>query len=41
MRPSSRSMVNKGASSAKFRSNVGKTKAANLPRTPMRGGWRL
>lgn len=33
--------VNKVASAGKFRKSVGRTKAANLPRTVMRGGWRL
>lgn len=33
--------VNKGASAHKFRKQVGHTKAANLPRQVMRGGWRL
>lgn len=33
--------VNKSASASKFRRQVSKTKAANLPRMPMRGGWRL
>lgn len=41
MRPVKRSGVNKAASAAQFRGNTTRTKAANLPRTPMRGGWRL
>lgn len=36
-----RAPVSKAVSARKFRKNVSKTKAANLPRTPMRGGWRL
>lgn len=41
MRPTKRGFVNKGKSSGQFKKNVSRTKAANLPRTPMRGGWRL
>lgn len=33
--------VNKASSARKFRHGVSHTKAANLPRQPMRGGWRL
>lgn len=33
--------VNKSHSAAKFRGNVSRTKAANLPRTVMRGGIRF
>ena len=33
--------VNKGKSANKFRKHVSHTKAVNLPRVPMRGGWRL
>ncbi|UOK21023.1 DNA binding protein [Chifec microvirus UA13_14] len=33
--------VNKGHSASKFKHNVSRTKAANLPRQVMRGGWRL
>lgn len=33
--------VNKRASASNFKKSVGRTKAANLPRTVMRGGWRL
>lgn len=40
MRPLSRSPVSKTRSARRFRSNVGRTKGANLA-TPMRGGWRL
>lgn len=40
MRPVSRRPVNKGRSARKFRSSVGRTKAANLS-GPMRGGIRL
>lgn len=41
MRVSKRSPVHKGASASQFRKGVQRTKAANLPRTVMRGGWRL
>lgn len=41
MRPVSRSKPNKAVSAGKFRHSVGRTKAANLPRQVMRGGWRL
>lgn len=33
--------LNKGRSAQKFRNDVRTTKSANLPRTVMRGGWRL
>jgi len=33
--------VNKGASASKFKRHVSTTKAVNLPRQVMRGGWRL
>ena len=33
--------VNKAHSAKKFRSNVARTKGINLPRTVMRGGFRL
>lgn len=36
-----RKSVNKSVSAHKFRKSVGRTKAANLPRQVMRGGWRL
>lgn len=41
MRPSKRSGVSKRVSAGEFKKNVGRTKSANLPRTVMRGGWRL
>lgn len=41
MRPSSRRRVSKRASARKFRSNVARTKAANVSPGPMRGGIRL
>jgi len=41
MRPISRGGVSKRKSARKFRSQVSRTKAANIPRMPMRGGWRL
>lgn len=36
-----RHKVNKSSSARKFRSDTQRTKSANLPRTVMRGGWRL
>lgn len=36
-----RKSVNKGKSAAKFRGQVGKTKAINMRAAPMRGGIRL
>jgi len=33
--------VSKGRSAAKFRSHGERTKAPNINRTVMRGGWRL
>lgn len=36
-----RNPVNKRASAGKFRKQTQYTKANNLPRTVMRGGWRL
>lgn len=33
--------VNKGASARKFRGQIGRTKAPNVNRQTMRGGWRL
>lgn len=36
-----RSSVSKFRSASKFKHNVSRTKAANLPRVPMRGGWRM
>ena len=41
MKPLSRYSVNKNRSAQKFRKASGKTKAANIKVTPMRGGWRL
>lgn len=41
MRVSKRMPVHKAKSAASFRHGVSRTKAANLPRTVMRGGWRL
>jgi len=41
MRPLKRSGVSKRKSAVKFRRNIKKTKAANLPISPMRGGWRM
>lgn len=36
-----RQSVNKRSSAHSFKKSIGRTKAANLPRTVMRGGWRL
>jgi hypothetical protein len=41
MRPLSRHGVNKRRSARKFRKQTMRTKAANMPIAPMRGGWRL
>lgn len=41
MRPVKRGFVNKQRSASKFKKDVGRMKSANLPRTVMRGGWRL
>lgn len=41
MRPLYRSAVSKGRSAGQFKRNVGRTKAANVKATPMRGGFRL
>lgn len=41
MRPLSRDGVNKGRSARKFRGQIGRTKAANMSKGLMRGGWRL
>lgn len=41
MRPVSRHGVHKGRSAGQFRSNVSRTKGANLKGSPMRGGIRL
>ena len=40
MRPLSRHAVSKGKSARRFRSSVGRTKAANM-NGPMRGGFRF
>lgn len=36
-----RKPVNKHASANKFKHNISRTKVVNIPRVPMRGGWRL
>lgn len=36
-----RRSVNKRRSARSFRKAVGRTKAANVARSPQRGGWRL
>lgn len=41
MRPLARRSVSKSGSARQFRSNVSRTKAANVSPIPMRGGWRL
>jgi len=41
MKPLSRKPVSKHKSARKFRSNVSRTKAANMSVNPMRGGWRM
>ena len=41
MKPSFRRPVSKYKSASKFRSQVGKTKAANMRSGPMRGGFRF
>lgn len=41
MRPVKRFGVNKSASARKFKSNVRRTKGANIAPPPMRGGIRL
>lgn len=41
MRPSSRKPVRKAHSAKQFRSNVQRTKGANMNGAPMRGGIRL
>lgn len=33
--------VNKHKAARSFRSSTGQTKAVNMARAPMRGGWRL
>lgn len=41
MRPLKRGFVNKSRSAGKFRRDSQHSKAANMARAPMRGGWRL
>lgn len=41
MRPVSRHGVNKGRSAGKFRGQMRRTKAPNMAKGLMRGGWRL
>jgi len=41
MKPSSRHGVSKKKSARSFRKGAARTLGANLPITPMRGGWRL
>lgn len=41
MRPLHRKHVSKGRSARTFRKHVSRTKAANMPVMPMRGGYRL
>lgn len=41
MKPLSRGRVSKVRSARRFRAQVGRTKAPNVARVPMRGGWRL
>lgn len=41
MRPVSRRGVSKRASARSFRRQSMRTKAPNMARAPMRGGWRL
>lgn len=41
MKPVSRSPVHKKSSAKKFSRHTRKTAGANLPHTPMRGGWRF
>lgn len=41
MRPLSRHGASKGKSAGQFRRNVSRTKAPNLQKGLMRGGWRL
>lgn len=41
MRPLKRKPVGKYGSAKKFRKQVGRTKAANVRPSPMRGGFRL
>lgn len=41
MRPLKRKFTDKKKSARKFNKHAGKTKAANLRTSPMRGGYRL
>lgn len=41
MRPLKRKAVSKSASAARFRHHGSHTKAPNMAKAPMRGGWRL
>lgn len=41
MRPMSRHGVNKGRSAGKFRKQADRTKAPNIAKGLMRGGWRM
>lgn len=41
MRPLSRRPQSKRSGARQFKSKVGRTKAANMAISPMRGGWRL
>jgi len=41
IRPLKRRGVHKGRSARQFRSNVGRTKGANMQQGLARGGWRL
>nr|QJB20281.1 MAG: hypothetical protein [Microvirus sp.] len=41
MKPLSRGRVSKGRSARRFRAQSARTKAPNVVRAPMRGGWRL
>lgn len=41
MKPVSRRNVNKRAAARSFNRSSGRTKAANVAGSPMRGGWRL
>lgn len=41
MRPLSRRGVSKGRSAGRFRRDGMRSKAPNMAKAPMRGGWRL
>ena len=41
MKPLYRSSVNKNSSANQFKSNIGRTKMANIVNAPMRGGIRF